>query len=981
MTSTPIRYIPDAALLVCRNTHEILEINKMARNLFSDLKRELEGCILKEHIGEINLEQGEYHNILFRIESGEDLRLNMSLQEYPETKKPSYIATFRQSESQFLELMNGSVDGIIITDRKLNILEVNPAFTTISGITPEEVVGFNGSKLVMKYSPSEALGSVMAGVKKMLSGESVSSFDIKFRGKIIAVSTEIKKGTPLLIGIIRDVTEEREARLSMMESEEKFRILAESTFEGIVIHNKGFVLDVNESFQKMTGFSREEAIGKNMSDYLVKPIDRAKVLADILRKKVKPYHVLARKKDGSTFTVEIESKGMSLRGKKLRISAIRNVSSHLSLQEQLRESESRYRAVFQNTGTAICIIEEDRTISLANSRFASLTGYLEEDIENKMKWPQLVSESDQERMIQWHHQRRLDPDNTPKNYEFTLVSRQGNFIRICLYINLIPGTDQSIASLIDITEMKNAESQMRLSEQFLQSLFRAAPVGIGVMLNRHFKEVNQMVCEITGYEKEELLDQPSRMVYLTDEDHAHVGKVKYGQTSKQGTGAVETRWRCKDGSFKDILLQSTPLNTKNLEDGVTFTALDITSRKQTERDLLAKNQELVEAKDRAEESDRLKTSFLANMSHEIRTPMNGILGFTDLLRNPNLSAEDRKTYMDIIEKSGQRLMGTVNDLIDISKLETGQLKTVITDTPVYAQMENLYNFFRPEAEEKKLQFTMHKELAGDRPIVRTDDNKLHSILSNLLKNAMKYTDEGSINFGCKQVWREGSSMLQFYVSDTGIGIPKNKWTAVFKRFEQADLENRKAYEGSGLGLTIAKNLVELLGGEIWLESEENTGTTFFFTIPNVLTSEYQDPLVIDTKQISKPVSLDANIKILIAEDDIASFLYLKTILREIPSNIIHVKTGLEAVRVCKENSDIDLVLMDIKMPDMNGLEATRLIRESNTTLPIIAQTAYAMAGDKEEALKSGFNEYLTKPIVQKELIRLLHQVQENKNHG
>lgn len=238
------------------------------------------------------------------------------------------------------------------------------------------------------------------------------------------------------------------------------------------------------------------------------------------------------------------------------------------------------------------------------------------------------------------------------------------------------------------------------------------------------------------------------------------------------------------------------------------------------------NAQLLEAKAKAEQSDRLKSAFLANMSHEIRTPMNGILGFAGLLKDPFLSNEDQQKYIDILEKSGHRLLNIINDLVDISKIESGQMKVVISETNIYNQAEYIYNFFRPEAESKGLQLCFNSEVSKDF-ILRTDREKLYAILTNLVKNAIKYSDRGIIEIG----YRKKEKFIEFYVKDTGIGIPEDKQTLIFDRFVQTHDSLSSGYEGVGLGLAICKAYVEMLGGEIRVESKKSNGSVFYFTLP------------------------------------------------------------------------------------------------------------------------------------------------------
>ena len=368
----------------------------------------------------------------------------------------------------------------------------------------------------------------------------------------------------------------------------------------------------------------------------------------------------------------------------------------------------------------------------------------------------------------------------------------------------------------------------------------------------------------------------------------------------------------------------------------------------------------------AKESDRLKSAFLANMSHEIRTPMNGILGFTELLKEPHLTGEKQQEYISIIEQSGIRLLNIINDIINISKVEAGQMEVSISETNINEQLQYIYTFFKPEAEKKGLHFYVKNTLSAKESLIRTDCEKVYAILINLVKNAIKFTSVGSIEFG----YEKKGEYLEFFIKDTGIGIPKDKQEVIFDRFVQAHSGDKRAFQGAGLGLAISKSYVEMLGGKIWEESEEGKGSVFHFTIPyNLVTKE--------TNVIENVVSTDneenkiKKLKILIVEDDEKSEILIEIIVRKFGKEILKARTGVEAVKACSNNPDIDLILMDIEMPEMDGYEATRQIRQFNKNVLIIAQTAFALIGDREKAIAAGCDDYITKPLKQTALMALL----------
>lgn len=378
--------------------------------------------------------------------------------------------------------------------------------------------------------------------------------------------------------------------------------------------------------------------------------------------------------------------------------------------------------------------------------------------------------------------------------------------------------------------------------------------------------------------------------------------------------------------------------------------------------------ELIKAKERAEESDRLKSAFLANMSHEIRTPMNGILGFAELLKEPNLKGEEQLEYISIIEKSGMRMLSIINDIIDISKIESGLMEVNISTTDINEQLEDIYSFFKPEAEYKGLKLNLSRKLSIEGLTINTDKEKLYAVLTNLVKNAIKYTNKGFIEFGYQQTEKH----IEFYVKDSGIGIAKDRQEAIFERFIQADISDKMALQGAGLGLAISKAFTTMLGGEMWMESEPGKGSTFYFTIP--LSTKNNDKI---NNENSEKENIDHSallgLKILLADDDKTSISLIRKIVDKISSNIIETENGEDAVEQCRKNPDIDLILLDIKMPGFNGYEATRRIREFNKEVVIIAQTAFGLAGDKEKAMEAGCNDYIAKPINRLELLSLIQK--------
>lgn len=381
-----------------------------------------------------------------------------------------------------------------------------------------------------------------------------------------------------------------------------------------------------------------------------------------------------------------------------------------------------------------------------------------------------------------------------------------------------------------------------------------------------------------------------------------------------------------------------------------------------------RTRELSIAKEKAEESNRLKAAFMENISHEIRTPMNGIIGFIDLLKSPDFNKEQQDEFFLIIESCSRQLMSIITDIVEISKLETSQVQPIIKSCNIKTVRENIFSMFQQTFSAKSnLEFKLSCQ--DDDLICLTDEVKLKQILTNLIGNAIKNTEHGSIEMGCSL---SDNKNIVFYIKDTGIGISKENHELIFERFRQVDNSLTRKNGGTGLGLAITKAYVELLDGKIWLESEPGKGTTFFFSVPYLIEEKTANDPQLENYEIVKKSNFEG-ITILVAEDTDINFDFLKIALTREKMNILRAINGEEAVNICRKNPDIDLILMDIKMPVLNGHEATKQILEFRSNLPIIAQTAYAFSDDKVKALESGCVDYISKPLRIKTLLELIQK--------
>lgn len=563
------------------------------------------------------------------------------------------------------------------------------------------------------------------------------------------------------------------------------------------------------------------------------------------------------------------------------------------------------------------------------------------------------------------------------------------------------GTDKFLTIIRDITDRKQAELQVMVEEEKYRLLAENSSDVIWKMDlgTQKITYVSPSVMKLRGYTPEEAMAQtleeqidPESFKMIQQNMPIRISGFLQGHEEMR-TQTTQLQQRCKDGSWKWVEIVTTLLvNEKGELTELLGVSRDISERKLTELSILENekllrqqneeylaineelnesyekiqeiNQELLVAKEKAEESDRLKSAFLANMSHEIRTPMNGILGFSDLLRRPNIMPQKAAQYINIINDNGHQLLSIINDIIDISKIEAKLVSVDKSAVNVKQLFNALADQFAPLAKSKGLSFEADNQLP-DELVALTDETKLRQILFNLIGNALKFTPAGGVSIAAKFQ----NSQLLFSIKDTGIGIPDSHHELIFERFRQVETTFSHQFGGTGLGLSISRSLVELLGGKLWLESKENGGSTFYFSIP---CCETQEPNVKQNATIQSHLPSLAGKTILIAEDEDTNYLYLQELLQDTGARLIRAKNGADAVILAQTQPPADLILMDIKMPVLDGFDATRQIRLVNPTVPIIAQTAFASPPDKTKAMESGCNGFLSKPISDKQFIQIIN---------
>ncbi|MFZ3274896.1 MAG: LytS/YhcK type 5TM receptor domain-containing protein [Lutibacter sp.] len=556
-----------------------------------------------------------------------------------------------------------------------------------------------------------------------------------------------------------------------------------------------------------------------------------------------------------------------------------------------------------------------------------------------------------------------------------------------------------LLGILMVKQYKNRQNelaQLKLKEyerRFTQILESGNIVSLMLNNDGSINFCNDYLLRITGYEREEVSGKNWFELFIPIDEGNNLKQLFLeGMQIKEFSKNHENKILTKAGKELNILWYNIALKSDRDEVlGTASIGVNITDSKKHEKMLEEKNaeiesqneslkeinKELQLAKERAEESDRLKTAFLANMSHEIRTPMNSILGFSDLLKESKLTIEKQHQYIDVIENSGKRMLNIINDIITISEIETGIIEINNSEFNINEQIGSIYALFKKEIAQKGIDFSYKNTLADSEAMIKSDGEKIYAVLLNLVKNAIKFTNHGAIEFGYNLKNESEFAELEFFVKDTGAGIRNEQKELIFERFRQGSESLTRNYEGAGLGLPIAKAFVEMLGGKIWVESKEENmhdgkdgSTIFYFTIPYHIKPNSKMDMPHVTSETGKAHQAK-NLKILIVEDDVVSESMLEIMIEEYCEAPLVAKNGLEAVQLCKDNPDIDFVLMDIKMPELNGYEATEQIRKFNKDLIIFAQTAFALPGDREKAIAAGCNDYISKPYSQAELTGLI----------
>ncbi len=641
--------------------------------------------------------------------------------------------------------------------------------------------------------------------------------------------------------------------------------------------------------------------------------------------------------------------------------------------ENAEISEKKYRLLISNTKDTIWTTDINFKITYCNDAVFDFLGYTSNEIIG-MNGKLLYTAESLARLLDIAKE-TIVCYNKNRDIKQTVIyvdqiKKNNSIIHTEIRSNLLLDDQGNVIGFqgrsVDITQQKNIEKELSVQNLALKnaieksehneirfkSLIDNAPGGVIIT---NIKGVFTYSCpysvKFLKYSMDEIIGHNGAK-FIHPEDVRSVAKtLKFIYKKPNETSTIQYRIRRRDGIYRWL-----EANFTNLLENKSINGLVINYKDITEQKLMI--EELVISKKKAVESDKLKTEFINNMSHEIRTPMNGILGFSDLLHSSNLTNDKRKQYVQIIQNSGNTLLRIIDDILEISRLGTKQVKIYNKEICLNNILLEQFSIFGIKAKENSIPLYLKKGLSDNRSKILVDETKLTKIISNLLENSLKFTHQGYIEFGYYLDKEVTPSQIVIYVKDTGIGIKEENQKIIFERFSQEEKELSHKVSGLGLGLSIAKENAELLGGSITLQSEKNKGTTFFVRIPyNKVESENNSITDID-------MDIKNDYTVLIAEDEDVNFLFIDTLLESYDLNIItiHAKNGAEAVEICSNNNNIDLILMDIKMPVLNGYDATIQIKEFLPNIPIVAQTAYSTNEDRNNALDSGCIDFISKPI-------------------
>jgi PAS domain S-box-containing protein len=807
----------------------------------------------------------------------------------------------------------------------------------------------------------------------------------------------------------------------------EFQLIAENTSDGIMIYENGRIIYVSPAYKNLLGYSDEEEIGRseNAIMELVHPEDREHVRSAVYstiseKKEYVKYQFRAKRKDGSYIWREDHARFIYVKNSNdFRAYVIaHDVSKEKEYENELKEL-SRLQMLLVEIASTFINLPLDQVSKVIDDTLAKMAESFNTDrvyifdfnsstklCTNTYEWcregidPQIdflhevrLSDDWIKKFARGEHIIIPDVKKLPEGLTKYMLEPQGILSLLvvpmmynddCIgfvgfdYVNYYHTCSEKEIDLLKIfaellvnlmnkrkrqIEIFAAKDKIEESDRMNRTLIDGSPIGIiHFEPNGNILAINKSLIEITGSPSEDATRQISLLESENVLKTGFVDDVKICIRDKrivQGSSPFTSQW----GKESYLKYYIAPVISGDRVSSLIANFEDIT-------ELIEARNDLIHAKEKAEESDELKTAFLQNLSHEIRTPLNGILGFTEILSDDDIDEETRMECKSYIQASSNRLLSLIENVISLSRIETGQM---VTD-PEYFDLQELfndvYNFYNSIAKEKGLKLEVKHEIPECELQIFSDRKAAYGIITSLVDNAVKFTDSGKIEIGCSGIHY---SDISIYVRDTGIGIEGEFIDKIYDKFFQIDHSITRKREGSGIGLSLAKGLAEYIGAEITVESKIDHGSTFYLNLPLNFSDTRQQ-----LKKKNEQINLDfSSIKAIIAEDDEPNYVYLNMMLNRLGIKSSYVDNGKDLIKYLDDNNDIDLVMMDLKMPEMDGFEALKIIREMNRDVFVIAQTAFANPENIKKVKEFGFDGFLAKPINKQKLIELLNKIKKN----
>jgi PAS domain S-box-containing protein len=919
----------------------------------------------------------------------------------------------KESETKFRTLFENANDAIFLMTGD-EFIDCNPKTLEIFKCRRDQIIGTKPYDFSPLYQP-DGIASKEAAHKKIsaaIKGKP-QSFEWQhndLEGNLfdaeVSLNHVVIEGRDMIQAIVRDITYRKKAEEALRENEQRFRMVLENM--PILLNafdHAGNFIAWNKACEEVTGYKASEVIGHPDALRWMYPDQEYR---ELVWKSSEDPHITQKEfnlitKSGETRIISwfdtfhyVDIPGWASWGIGLDITKRRRAEENLLKTKQLLEQTSKMSKVggweknllngednWSDVTKEIHEVEPDFVPDMKNA-----IGFYKEG-ESRNRIAEVV--------------KKLIETGEPYDVELQLITAKGNerWIRTIGMGDFREGVCNRIyGTLQDITIQKRTENLQQVLYQTAKATITSETIEelLVVVRNELGKVLDTTNFIVALYDPDE--EMLRKVIFIDEKDDFTAWKTENtlsGMVVKLGESILLTREKEAEFAKKHGLeLQGTPaecwLGVPMISNNQVTGVMVVQSYTNTEEydnnsavllEMIAHEvsifmerrnmiDDLIIAKNQAEAGNRLKTEFMNNISHEIRTPLNGILGSAQLIAYPDMTEHERNANIENMRESTDRLLNTIADYMDASLLASNNMKANISNTSVNTLFYELYLDFQGLCEAKNIAF--HLEIPDQKKdvIILSDKQLLRKAMRHLLNNALKFTNKGVISFG----YSLQESNLRLFVKDTGIGIDDDAMEKIFEAFVYEESGLTRKYEGSGLGLTIANGIINLLGGNISVDSEKGKGSAFYFSLPNMLSG---DEIKSETPAIM-PVEISEKPLILIAEDEDSNYNYVNTVLIKAGFDTIRASNGNEAISACTQNHEINLILMDLKMPKMDGFEATRIIKKHRPAIPVIATTAYALTGDRELALEAGCSDYLAKPFEKADLLNLINQYIHQKPH-